>query len=105
VNELAYKSNTVEVQDIQVLSCISCQGPVPSNFAKCRICGAPVTGKEFPYIARQESGPDIAGMVKWWGILSIGVFALGGFSFGVGSSLAFALLSTVYALRILRAYF
>ncbi len=90
---------------IHVLACINCDGPVPSNTRKCFACGAPLTGKEFPYVARVAAGPDIAGMVKWWGVLSVVIFALGGFSFGIGSTLAFSLLSLVYAIRILRAYF
>jgi hypothetical protein len=92
-------------REIRVLACIGCDGPVPSNAPKCATCGAPLTGKEFPYVARSAAGPDIVGMVKWWGILSVVIFALGGFSFGIGSSLAFTLLSLVYAIRILRAYF
>ena len=91
--------------EVKVLSCINCEGPVASNSGKCFACGSPLTGKEFPYIHRQPAGPDIHGMVKWWAIFSILIFALGGFSFGVGSTLAFAGLTMVYGVRILRAYF
>ena len=72
---------------------------------RCFACGAPLTGKEFAYIHKQPAGPDIAGMLKWWAILSVLVLALGGFSFGVGSMLAFSGVSLVYGVRILRAYF
>jgi hypothetical protein len=44
-------------------------------------------------------------MLKWWAILSLVVFALGGFSFGIGSTIAFSALTLVYGVRILRAYF
>ena len=91
--------------EVKVLSCINCEGPVASNVGKCFACGSPLTGKEFPYIHRQPAGPDITGMVKWWAILSILIFAVGGFSFGVGSTLAFAVLTLFYGVRILRAYF
>lgn len=94
-----------EAADIKVLACVQCEGPVPSNSPKCYTCGAPVTGKEFAYIPRQAAGPDIPGMIKWWAILSSGVFALGGFSFGIGSSLAFTVITLVYLIRILRAYY
>lgn len=90
---------------IKVLACIQCEGPVASNAAKCVACGAPLTGKEFPYISRRPAGPDIAGMIKWWAILSVVIFALGGFSFGIGSSIAFSALTLVYGVRILRAHF
>lgn len=90
--------------DIQVVGCITCQGPVPSNFPKCMTCGAPRTGAEVPYVASTPAAPDVAGMVKWWAILSVIVFALGGFSFGVGSMLAFSALSVVFAVRILRVH-
>lgn len=88
---------------IQVLGCINCSGPVPSNLSRCMTCGAPLTGAEFPYVASIPAGPDVAGMVKWWVILSAGIFALGGFSFGVGSTIAFSVVSLVFAIRILRA--
>ena len=91
--------------NIRVLACINCGGPVPSNGLKCFACGSPLTGKEFAYIPTQAAGPDIAGMVKWWAILSVVVFALGGFSFGVGSSIAFTAITLVYMVRILRAYY
>ncbi len=92
-------------QAIKVLACVQCGGPVPSNAAKCYNCGAALTGKEFLYIPQQAAGPDIQGMIKWWAILSVGVFALGGFSFGIGSSLAFTAITLVYLIRILRAYY
>lgn len=91
-------------EEIRVLACVNCHGPVPSNLPKCYTCGTPLTGKEFIYVARQEAGPDIVGMVKWWAILSVGVFALGGFSFGVGSSIAFTIITVFYLIRIMRAY-
>ena len=91
--------------DIKVLACIQCEGPVPSSATRCYNCGAPLTGKEFAYIPRQVAGPDINGMIKWWAILSVGVFALGGFSFGIGSSIAFTAITLVYLIRILRAYY
>ena len=94
-----------EAAEIKVMSCIGCQGPVPSNVDKCYTCGAPLTGKEFPYVAIQPAGPDIAGMVKWWAILSVIILALGGFSFGVWSTLGFAVVTLVYGVRILKAYF
>ncbi len=92
-------------QEIRVLACVNCGGPVASNASKCHACGAPLTGKEFAYIPRQEPGPDIAGMLKWWAILSVVVFALGGFSFGVANSMAFTVITMVYMIRILRAYY
>jgi len=101
----AESSVSAESAEIKVLTCVQCEGPVPSNAPKCYTCGAPLTGKEFAYIPRQVSGPDIQGMIKWWAILSIGVFALGGFSFGIGSSLAFTAITLVYLIRILRAYY
>lgn len=103
--ESATPSSKVSEENIRVLACINCGGPVPSNAAKCYQCGSPLTGKEFTYIAQQAAGPDIAGMVKWWAVLSVIVFALGGFSFGVGSSIAFTVVTLVYMVRILRAYY
>jgi hypothetical protein len=90
---------------VKVLSCINCDGPVASSAEKCFACGSPVTGKEFPYVPRRPAGPDIAGMIKWWAILSVLVFAVGGFSFGIGSSIAFTVITLVYGIRVLRAYF
>jgi hypothetical protein len=90
---------------VKVFSCANCDGPVASSADKCFACGAPLTGKEFPYIARRPASPDIAGMVKWWAIFSVVVFALGGFSFGIGSMIAFSALTLVYGIRILRASF
>lgn len=101
----AKNSVSAESAEIKVLTCVQCEGPVPSNAPKCYTCGAPLTGKEFAYIPRQVSGPDIQGMIKWWAILSVGVFALGGFSFGIGSTLAFTAITLVYLIRILRAYY
>ena len=94
-----------EAAEIKVLSCISCQGPVPSNVEKCYTCGAPLTGKEFPYVAIHPAGPDIGGMIKWWAILSVIIFALGGFSFVVWNSMAFTVVTLVYLVRILKAYY
>ncbi|MEM0955183.1 MAG: hypothetical protein AAGI24_13655 [Pseudomonadota bacterium] len=77
-----------------------------STAGKCHACGAPLTGKEFAYIPRQiSSGPDIGGMIKWWAIISAAIFAFSGFSFGVGSSLAFTAVTAFYLVRIVRAYF
>ncbi len=101
----ARQVDTKQDADIKVLACVQCGGPVPSNATNCYNCGAPLTGKEFAYIPHQAAGPDIRGMIKWWAILSIGVFALGGFSFGIGSSIAFTVLTLVYLIRILRAYY
>ena len=91
--------------EVKVLSCANCDGPVASNSGKCFACGSPLTGKEFPYIPRRPASPDVAGMVKWWAIFSVLIFALGGFSFGIGSSIAFSVLTLVYGVRIMRAIF
>ena len=91
--------------EIRVMSCTQCAGPVPSNADKCVACGFPVSGKEVPYIPMRPASPDINGMIKWWGIFSVAIFALGGFSFGIGSTLAFSTLTLVYGVRILRAYY
>lgn len=90
---------------VQVVSCITCQGPVPSNIPRCLTCGAPRTGAEVAYVASTPAAPDIGRMVKWWAILSAGIFALGGFSFGIGSTIAFSVVSVVFAIRILRAVY
>lgn len=97
-------SSPDQAATVQVLSCISCAGPVASSAAKCFACGSPVTGKEFKYVARQQDGPDIQGMLKWWGIWSLGIFALGGFAFDIGPTLAIIAVSMVYIIRLLRAY-
>ena len=89
---------------VKVLSCASCASPVASTAAKCFTCGSPVTGKEFQYIAQQKGGPDIQGLLKWWCIWSLGIFALGGFSFEVAPTLAIIAVSIVYLLRVFRAY-
>ena len=98
-------ADSEQAAEVRVLSCITCEGPVPSNLQKCLACGTPLTGKEFVYVARREAGPDVGGLLKWWAIWSIVVLALGGFSFGIGSSIAFTLVTMVYLFRILRAYF
>jgi hypothetical protein len=90
---------------VRVLSCVQCQGPVASSAGGCPACGAALTGKEFPYIIQRSSAPDIPGLIKWWAILSLGIWALAGFSFGIGSSLLFTVVSLVYLVRILRAYY
>jgi hypothetical protein len=71
----------------------------------CRSCGTPLSGTEFRYVPKQETGPDIPGLIKWWIIWSLAVFVLSGFSWGRVSSLLFALVSTVYLVRILRAVY
>ena len=91
--------------EVLVVSCVNCESPVVSTAGKCSTCGTPVTGKEFPYIVRQEASPDVQGLFKWWGIWSLAVWALAGFSFGVTSSIAFTAVSAVYLFRILRAYY
>lgn len=90
---------------VQIVSCVNCEGPVPSTAAACTACGTPLGGKEFAYIHRQEAGPDIPGLFKWWGIWSVGIWALSGFSLGIGSSLMLTLVSGIYLVRILRAYY
>ncbi|MEP5763022.1 MAG: hypothetical protein ABJ308_00440 [Halieaceae bacterium] len=90
---------------VKVVSCITCEGPVASTASKCFACGSPLTGKEFVYISRQAAAPDIGGMIKWWAIWSVVVLALGGFSFGIGSSIGFTAVTLVYLVRILRAYY
>lgn len=90
---------------VKVLSCTNCDGPVASSAAQCFACGTPVTGKEFAYVSRRPAGPNIVGMIKWWAVLSFLVFALGGFSFGIGSSIAFTVITLVYGIRVLRAYY
>ncbi len=91
--------------EVKVLSCGQCESPVVSTAGECTTCGTPVSGTELPYIARQEAGPDITGMLKWWGIWSLGVWALAGFSFGIVSSIAVSIVSAIYLFRILRAYY
>ena len=73
--------------------------------AACTACGTPVSGKEFPYVLAQSAAPDIPGMLKWWGIWSLAIWALAGFSFGKASSLLFTGVSALYLFRILRAYY
>ena len=100
-----YNAPAESGSQLRVLACINCSGPVPSNLPKCLTCGAPRTGAEFPYVASMPAGPDVGGMVKWWAILGAGIFALGGFSFGIGATLAFSAVSLVYSIRILRELF
>ncbi len=76
-----------------------------STAGECPACGAPVSGKEFPYMTRQAAGPDIRGLFKWWGIWCLGVWALSGFSFGILSWTALSVVSAIYLLRIMRAYY
>jgi hypothetical protein len=94
-----------ESKPVPVLSCTGCNGPVMQNAGSCASCGTPVSGREFPYAVRLPSGPDIPGMCKWWAIWCAGIWALSGFSFGIGSSLAVTAVSLVYVIRILRAYY
>jgi len=94
-----------QAENVKVLSCINCQGPVASSAGKCFACGAPLSGREFDYVSRQDAGPDIPGLFKWWGIWSFGIFLAGGFSFGIGASIAFTAISLIYLIRILRAYY
>ena len=70
-------------ENVKLLGCITCDGPVASTVSQCNACGSPLSGKELKYIARHKPGPDIQGMLKWWGIWSLGIFALGGFNFSV----------------------
>jgi hypothetical protein len=90
---------------VKVVACSNCRGPVMTNFEACRTCGTPLGGTEFRYIAQREPGPDVPGLIKWWVIWSVAIFVLSGFSFGTVSSLVFALVSTVYLIRILRAVY
>ncbi len=94
-----------EPEPVHVLSCISCQSPVASTVGACLDCGTPLSGKEFPYIIQRLTTPDIPGLLKWWGIWSVAIWALGGFSFGIGSSITFTFVSMIYLVRILRAYY
>jgi hypothetical protein len=71
----------------------------------CKACSSPVTGKEFPYIAAQPATADIPGLIKWWGIWCLAIWALSGFSLGVTTSLLFSGVSLIYLVRILRAYY
>ncbi|MEE4659662.1 MAG: hypothetical protein V2J89_04285 [Halieaceae bacterium] len=99
-------SDSTDNPQVSVLSCIQCEGPVASTAGKCHACGTPLTGKEFAYIPRQHGGsPDIAGMVKWWAVLSVAIFVFSGFSMGMGSSLLFTAVTAFYLVRILRAYY
>ena len=91
--------------EVKVLSCTNCEGPVASTAGKCFACGFPLTGKEFAYIHKLPSGPDITAMVKWWAIFCGLAIAIGGFSFGMGTNLAVTIISMVYGVRVLRAYF
>jgi hypothetical protein len=87
----------------KVLACAACDSPVLAEATACRACGKALSGKEYPYILQREAGPDIPGLVKWWGIWSLVIWALSGFSLGVTTSLLFAGVSFVYLMRILRA--
>jgi hypothetical protein len=90
---------------LRVLSCMECESPVVSTASECPTCGTPVSGKEFPYMTAQAAGPDIRGLFKWWGIWSLGVWAVSGFSFGIMSWTALSVVSAIYLLRIMRAYY
>jgi hypothetical protein len=89
----------------RVVACSYCQGPVMTDTGTCRSCGTTLSGTESRYIPQQDTGPDIPGLIKWWFIWSLAVFVLSGFSWGRVSSLLFALVSTVYLVRILRAVY
>jgi hypothetical protein len=104
-NNIESTGSAAKPPEVLVVSCINCESPVVSSAGKCVTCGTPVTGKEFPYIARQAARPDIKGLFKWWGIWSLGVWALAGFSFGAISSSIFTAVCIVYLFRILRAYY
>ncbi len=97
--------STEQEERVQVVSCANCEAPVMANIGACPSCGTPLGGKEFPYIPRQAAGPDIPGLFKWWGIWSVGIWALSGFSFGIRSSILLTFVSTIYLIRILRAYY
>ena len=90
---------------VRVLACSHCQGPVMENSPTCSTCGKSLSGKEYLYIVQREPGPDVPGLIKWWIIWSVAIFAVSGFSWGIISSLLFALVSTVYLVRILRAVY
>ena len=105
MNEEAQAQSAPAPESVQVLSCINCQSPVASTASACPDCGTPLSGKEFPYIIQRSTTPDIPGLLKWWGIWSLAIWALGGFSFGIGSSIAFTFVSMIYLVRILRAYY
>ena len=68
-------------------------------------CGAPVTGKEFPYIMQRPAGPDIGGLIRWWLIWCAAIWIGAGLSLGTMSSVMITLVTTIYLVRILRAYF
>ena len=89
----------------RVVACSHCHGPVMADTGTCRSCGTPLSGTEFRYVPQREPGADVHGLIKWWFIWSIALFALSGFSWGTRSSLLFALVSTVYLVRILRAVY
>ena len=71
----------------------------------CNACNTPVNGKEFPYILQQPAVADMGGLVKWWVIWCLAIWALAGFSLGITSSILFTAVSLVYLVRILRAYY
>jgi len=76
-----------------------------ANAQVCKACNSPVKGKEFPYILPQPAVADIGGLIQWWAIWCLAIWALAGFSLGITSSLLFTGASLVYLVRILRAYF
>jgi hypothetical protein len=92
-------------KQVRVLSCMQCESPVVSTAGQCQTCGTALSGDEFPYMPRQAAGPDINGLLKWWVIWCLGVWALAGFSFGIISSFLVSAVSAVYLVRILRAYY
>jgi hypothetical protein len=92
-------------KQVRVLGCLQCESPVVATAGACPTCGVPLSGGEFPYQSRQQAGPDIRGLFKWWGIWSLGIWALSGFSLEVVSTTAISAASAVYLLRILRAYY
>lgn len=94
-----------QAEPVRVLSCINCQAPVANTAGACPDCGTPLSGKEFPYIVQRSSAPDIPGLIKWWLIWTAAIWALSGFSFGIGSSIMFTFVSMIYLVRILRAYY
>jgi hypothetical protein len=89
----------------QVMSCAKCQGPVMQDAEVCKVCNTPVSGKEFPYVVQRPAEVDVTGLLKWWGVWCLIVWAVTGFSYSLTTSLLWTGVSAIYLVRLLRGYY
>lgn len=92
-------------EEVRVLTCAGCGAPVVAGTVSCNSCGIPVGSLEIPYLPRNESRPDVAPLLKWWGISAALIWVFSGFELGTISSLLLLGASIFFLLKIMRTHF